>query len=97
MGIPLPRPPGLKDAWPLLFLLGVVALHPVPGTLLVLMGVVSLWSSRAPGLWPWHGEFWERMQWTLGGALGIVCAGTVLHVVLVRPVFDVVRGALGRG
>ena len=95
MGIPLPKLPQFKDTWPILFLVLVVAMHPVPGTLLVLMGVVSLWSSRAPGLWPWHGEFWERMQWTLGGALGIVCVGTVLHVLLVRPIFDVVKRALG--
>ena len=90
MGAALPRLPPLKDLWPILFLVGAVALHPVPGGLLLLMGVVSLWSKRAPGRWPWHAAFWEQMQWTLAGALGIFTVGVALHVLVVRPIFSMV-------
>ncbi|MBI5495648.1 MAG: hypothetical protein HY904_11540 [Deltaproteobacteria bacterium] len=92
MAAPLPAIPPFKDLWPILFLVLVVAVHPVPGTLLVLMGIVSLWSKRAPGLWPWHAAFWERMQWTVGGSLAIVTVGTALHVLVVRPIFGMVWG-----
>jgi hypothetical protein len=70
----------------------VTAIFPPPGVLLVVMGVVGLWSRRAPGTWPWQGAFWDAMQWSVTGALAIVTLGVLLNQGVVIPLWRFFRG-----
>jgi hypothetical protein len=94
MAASLPDPTSFKQAWPLLLLVVVNAAHPAVGAPLVGVGLVLLWSQNAPGTWPWQARFWDAMQWMVASALGIVAVGVILHVAVVRPLWDALRETL---
>ena len=91
MAASLPNPTSSREAWPLLVLVAITAAHPAVGTAVVLVGLILHWRKNAPGLWPWHTRYWDAMQWFVASALGIVTVGVILHVAVVRPVWDTLR------